>query len=73
MKIEIVQKLYSFEGPSVCSSYLAKVNGNYKVFSITDNEVGVSTHFCGELPRIERITKTAKDLFYSELEKSGLK
>ena len=74
MKIEIVQKLYSFNGfNEVCSAYLLQVNNEDKIFVVSGDNVGVITHWNSKLPQIEKITTMAKDLFYSELEKSGLK
>ena len=74
MKIEIVQKLYSFKRlDEVCSAYLTKTNDKDKIFVASGDNIGVETHWIGDFPQIEKINKTAKDLFYSELEKSGLK
>ena len=73
MKIEIIKTIYEHHWGSVSGLYKVKItesrnDDGIEFIARTDDNIGILVHFLDEMPRVQPITKTAKEEFLKALE-----
>lgn len=76
MKIKIIESIYENHcGDTVTGLYKVEISDSCRRSEInyiarTDGNIGILTHFVGELPDILRVTESAKEEFLKALKEN---